>query len=159
MSNINEQRITWHTQISNARIYTIWLHISWYCMHVKSIGTLKINLNDIRMRYMSPNIRCWTISKVASLVVVQVVRWMSVRKYWSHKSSKAIMTRHECHTTQRTNQRKTTNHNKQHTNKPNATQDDERQRTTHKATKRSTNQCNAQINARLKTTTTNTQSN
>ena len=45
------------------------------------------------------------------------------------------MTRHECHTTQRTNQRKTTNHNKQHTHKPNAAQDDERHRTTHKATK------------------------
>ena len=50
-------------------------------MNVKSIYTLQIIVNDIRIRDMSPNIRCWTISKVAILVVVEVVRRMSVRKY------------------------------------------------------------------------------
>ena len=84
---------------------------------------------------------------------------MRVRTFWGHKSSKAIITRQEGHTTQRTNQRKTTNHNEQHTKQPNATQDDKPQRTTHKATKRNTNQCNAQINVRRQITTYITQSN
>ena len=42
-------------------------------MHQNSTKTIQINVNDIRMRHMSPNIRCWTISKVTRLVVVEVV--------------------------------------------------------------------------------------